>query len=172
MTPHLCLGMCGAASTARAAQTRVLLPCCTQVRRQVLFAGPMHAHVDGSVVALQGDAIVNSTNSGLTAAIGGVDAAVHRAAGPGLRAACDALPAQSGVRCHPGEACLTPGFKLLAKHVIHAVGPVYASDGISAPLLASAYRSAPPLAVRLSDIRRSTCCGSVRGAWVCGVRDL
>lgn len=78
---------------------------------------------------------------------GGVDRALHQAAGPELDAACEALPQVSaGVRCPTGESRLTPGFRLKAAHLIHTVGPVYRSAEASAPLLRAAYRSALALA--------------------------
>eukprot|EP00892_Ulva_mutabilis_P008949 jgi/Ulvmu1/6426/UM003_0055.1 len=107
----------------------------------------------GSLTWFEGDAIINAADEGLLGGYGGVDAAVHRAAGPDLRKACDELPAETGVRCPTGEARLTRGFKLLAKHVIHAVGPRFESDAASAPLLASAYRSALSLANSQRRIR-------------------
>ena len=78
---------------------------------------------------------------------GGVDGAIHRAAGPELIEACRALPeVMPGVRCPTGEARITPGFRLPARHVIHTVGPIYAGPERSAPLLRAAYRSSLELA--------------------------
>src|SRR5262245_9517894 len=92
------------------------------------------------------DAIVNAANELLLGG-GGVDGAIHWAAGPELREACRAVPFVSpGVRCPTGEARITPGFDLPARDVIHTVGPVYESPEISAPLLESAYRSSLQLA--------------------------
>ncbi len=77
---------------------------------------------------------------------GGVDGAIHRAAGTALREACEQVPEVStGVRCPTGEARITPGFELPATWVIHTVGPVYQGPQ-SAPLLTSAYRSSLALA--------------------------
>ena len=71
------------------------------------------------------DAIVNAANSSLMGG-GGVDGAIHRAAGPELRAACAALPeVRPDVRCPTGEARITPGFRLRARFVIHTVGPIW-----------------------------------------------
>ncbi|HEY7132517.1 MAG TPA: macro domain-containing protein [Candidatus Limnocylindrales bacterium] len=95
----------------------------------------------GSIVDLEVDAIVNAANSSLQGG-GGVDGAIHRAAGPRL--------AESAIRqapCPPGEARITNGFDLKAKYVIHTVGPVYDGGGGSAEAtLASCYRSSLGLA--------------------------
>ncbi|PRW57581.1 O-acetyl-ADP-ribose deacetylase MACROD2 [Chlorella sorokiniana] len=78
---------------------------------------------------------------------GGVDGAIHRAAGPALLEACRQVPeVRSGVRCPTGEARITPGGELPAKWVIHTVGPVYHSPERSAPLLEAAYRNSLELA--------------------------
>lgn len=93
------------------------------------------------ITTLDTDAIVNAANE-LLAPGGGVCGAIHRAAGPELARAC----ARIG-RCPTGEARLTPGFRLPARYVIHAVGPVWRGGGEGeAALLASAYRSALRLA--------------------------
>lgn len=99
------------------------------------------------ITLLEVDAIVNAANERLAGG-GGVDGAIHRAAGPRLLEACLALPeVKPGVRCPAGQARLTPGFDLPAKHVIHAVGPVYRGgrDG-EAQILESAYWNALALA--------------------------
>lgn len=103
--------------------------------------------VRGDITTLDVDAIVNAANAALLVG-GGVDGAIHRAAGPELLAACRALPeVRPGVRCPPGEARITPGFRLKARHVIHAVGPVWNGGEHREPeLLASCYRSALVLA--------------------------
>ena len=80
---------------------------------------------------------------------GGVDGAIHRAAGPSLRAECLQLPQQppgSEVRCPTGTAVITGGGHLAAKHVIHTVGPIYVSPAESAPLLYGAFASSLDLA--------------------------
>ena len=93
------------------------------------------------------DAIVNAANQKMLGG-GGVDGAVHRAAGPDLLHACREVPeVRPGVRCPTGEARITPGFKLRARYVIHAVGPVYRGRPRDSELLASAFRSALELAV-------------------------
>ena len=104
-------------------------------------------HIErGDLTTIAADAIVNAANERLLGG-GGVDGAIHRAAGPRLLDACREIPeVRPGVRCPTGEARITPGFDLPARHVIHAVGPVYASDERSGPLLAAAYRSALALA--------------------------
>jgi O-acetyl-ADP-ribose deacetylase (regulator of RNase III) len=102
--------------------------------------------VEGDITKLDVDAIVNAANERMLGG-GGVDGAIHRAAGPELLDACKAVPeVRAGVRCPTGEARITPGFRLAAKWVIHTVGPVYSSAQKSAPLLASAYRSSLELA--------------------------
>jgi O-acetyl-ADP-ribose deacetylase (regulator of RNase III) len=89
------------------------------------------------ITTLGVDAIVNAANEQLAPG-GGVCGAIHRAAGPELARACSALG-----RCPTGEARLTSGFRLPAKFVIHAVGPVWRGGGVGEPdLLASAYDSA------------------------------
>lgn len=95
------------------------------------------------ITTLEMDAIVNAANTALLPG-GGVCGAIHRAAGPGLADACEAL-----APCRTGDARITPGFDLPARFVIHAVGPVWrgGSDG-EAELLASAYRSSLDLAER------------------------
>jgi len=99
--------------------------------------------VQGDITALAVDAIVNAANSTLLGG-GGVDGAIHRAAGPELKAFCATLDG-----CPTGEAKITPGFKLRAKHVIHTVGPVYAGGARDeAALLANCYRNSLELALK------------------------
>ncbi len=93
------------------------------------------------------DAIVNAANQKMLGG-GGVDGAIHRAAGPDLLEACRRVPeVRPGVRCPTGEARITPGFALPARYVIHTVGPVYGSRPRDAALLASAFRASLELAV-------------------------
>jgi O-acetyl-ADP-ribose deacetylase (regulator of RNase III) len=99
-------------------------------------------YLKGDITKLTVDAIVNAANSTLLGG-GGVDGAIHRAAGPGLLAAC--VPLRG---CHTGEAKITPGFKLPAKFVIHTVGPIWhREEGRADDLLAACYRNSLALAV-------------------------
>lgn len=100
----------------------------------------------GDITTAPVDAIVNAANSGLLGG-GGVDGSIHAAAGPELAAACRRLPAENGRRCPPGQARITPGFALRARHVIHAVGPKYHEHPDPAGCLASAYRHSLSLAM-------------------------
>jgi O-acetyl-ADP-ribose deacetylase (regulator of RNase III) len=90
---------------------------------------------------------VNAANPQLLGG-GGVDGAIHRAAGPELLVACRALPeSRPGVRCETGQARITPGFRLRARHVIHTVGPIWQGGGSDEErLLASCYRNCIALA--------------------------
>jgi O-acetyl-ADP-ribose deacetylase (regulator of RNase III) len=103
--------------------------------------------IQADITTLKVDAIVNAANETLLGG-GGVDGAIHRAAGPDLLAACRALPqVRPNVRCPTGAARITPGFRLPAKYVIHTVGPVWQGGDEGEPdLLASCYRQSLQLA--------------------------
>lgn len=97
--------------------------------------------VEGDITGLEVDAIVNAANTWLQGG-GGVDGAIHRAAGPGLEQECRTIG-----RCPTGEARITKGYDLPAKHVIHAVGPVWNGGGRGEDgLLENCYRSSLALA--------------------------
>jgi O-acetyl-ADP-ribose deacetylase (regulator of RNase III) len=103
--------------------------------------------IRADITMLDVDAIVNAANERMLGG-GGVDGAIHRAAGPQLRAACRQVPeVRPGIRCPTGDARLTPGFRLRARHVIHTVGPVWRGGAHGEPeLLASCYRRSLELA--------------------------
>ena len=101
----------------------------------------------GDITRVALDAIVNAANETLLGG-GGVDGAIHRAAGRALLEACKQLPeVRPRVRCPTGEARITPGFALPARFVIHTVGPRYGGRPEDPRLLASAYRASLSLAV-------------------------
>jgi O-acetyl-ADP-ribose deacetylase (regulator of RNase III) len=100
----------------------------------------------GDITALNVDAIVNAANSELVGG-GGVDGAIHHAAGPRLLDECKTIRERQG-GCPPGEAVITSGADLKAKFVIHAVGPIwYGGKENEDEVLASAYRNTLTLAV-------------------------
>jgi O-acetyl-ADP-ribose deacetylase (regulator of RNase III) len=101
----------------------------------------------GDITLLDVDAIVNAANSGLAGG-GGVDGAIHRAAGPHLVRASSALGP-----CAPGDAVITPGFALRARYVIHAVGPIWTGGTHGeADILRSTYDRSFAVALAQGDI--------------------
>ena len=104
--------------------------------------------VRADITTLPVDAIVNAANEALRGG-GGVDGAIHRAAGPELLQECLRYPG-----CPTGSAVLTRGYRLPARYVVHTVGPVWRGGRAGEPaLLASAYESAFELAEQVGDVR-------------------
>lgn len=102
--------------------------------------------IQGDITLAMVDAIVNAANPAMLGG-GGVDGAIHRAAGPGLLQACEEVAVINGVRCPFGEARITGAGHLNARHVIHTAGPIYRQEADPASVLASSYRNALELAL-------------------------
>ena len=100
----------------------------------------------GDITTAKVDAIVNAANEVMLGG-GGVDGAIHRAAGPALLAECKKVPAVDGIRCPTGQARITSAGDLPARYVIHTVGPVYREVNNPEELLAHAYRNSLLLAL-------------------------
>ncbi|KIG14637.1 hypothetical protein DB30_06516 [Enhygromyxa salina] len=100
----------------------------------------------GDITTVDVDAIVNAANPKMLGG-GGVDGAIHAAAGPLLLEACRRSPAVNGIRCPFGQARITPGFELPARWVIHTVGPIWQRTPEPEAVLTQAYENSLALAM-------------------------
>ncbi|MEA3303027.1 MAG: O-acetyl-ADP-ribose deacetylase [Pseudomonadota bacterium] len=105
--------------------------------------------VQGDITSADVDAIVNAANSRMLGG-GGVDGAIHRAAGRALLEACKQVKPVNGIRCPVAEARITPAGQLKARYVIHTVGPRYRIDSHPQEFLRNAYRNSLQLALENS----------------------
>lgn len=103
--------------------------------------------VKGDITTAEVDAIVNAANSVMLGG-GGVDGAIHKAAGIKLLEACKTIETKNGIRCPVGQARITEAGKLKAKYVIHTVGPKYYTDPSPKKLLGFAYKNSLDLALQ------------------------
>ncbi len=101
--------------------------------------------IEGDITRAEVDAIVNAANPAMLGG-GGVDGAIHRAAGPRLLEECRKVRVVDGVRCPFGEARITPAGDLPSRYVIHTCGPVYREESDPGSVLASAYENSLKLA--------------------------
>ncbi len=104
--------------------------------------------IQGDITEQDTDAVVNAANSGLMGG-GGVDGAIHKAAGPGLKEECKRIVASQG-RLPPGQAVITSAGRMKAKHVIHTVGPIYSGAPKDPYILADCYKNSLALAEKQS----------------------
>lgn len=102
--------------------------------------------VEGDITKAKVDAIVNAANPIMLGG-GGVDGAIHRAAGPKLLEECRKIKSTNGIRCQFGEAQITKAGELSSKYVIHAVGPIYRNEKDPVAVLRSTYISLFKLAI-------------------------
>ena len=102
--------------------------------------------IEGDITLANVDLIVNAANP-LMLGGGGVDGAIHRAAGPKLLEECRKIKSTNGIRCQFGEAQITKSGELLSKYVIHAVGPIYRNEKEAVAVLRSTYINLFKLAI-------------------------
>jgi O-acetyl-ADP-ribose deacetylase (regulator of RNase III) len=102
--------------------------------------------IEADITKLEVDVIVNAANEAMLGG-GGVDGAIHRAAGPGLYNACFAFPNENGVRLPTGQARITPAFNLPSKFIVHTAGPIWnGGDNNEEGLLSACYLNSLMLA--------------------------